>query len=278
MFLITLGSALIYHFATESFELADQPAGTVYYTEVSDSRVNSFSKNHREPVQITPAVVDQFRGIVRQGYDYSCGSAALTTLLNGYAGMSLTEKQTMDGLMRYGEYNRIVERRSFSLLDMKRFVTALGYSSGGYRGELKDLIELDKPAIVPIAYAGFKHFVVYKGYQDGRIYVADPALGNISFNADRFAEIWDNNTLFIVELADYQQAENLLTLSENDMRHVEDATVNQYAFVDIQYPTYRQDQLANQASTMRRVLDADPDSENYGQPIDTYMRMYYKRK
>ncbi len=62
--------------------------------------------------------------------------------------------------MRYGEYNRIVERRSFSLLDMKRFVTALGYSSGGYRGELKDLKALDKPAIVPIAYAGFKHFVV----------------------------------------------------------------------------------------------------------------------
>ncbi len=62
------------------------------------------------------------------------------------------------------------------------------------------------------------------------------------------------------------------------MRHVEDATVNQYAFVDIQYPTYRQDQLANQASTMRRVLDADPNSETYGQPIDTYMRMYYKRK
>ena len=54
--------------------------------------------------------------------------------------------------------------------------------------------------------------------------------------------------------------------------------MNQYAFVDIQYPTYRQDQLANQASTMRRVLDADPNSETYGQPIDTYMRMYYKRK
>ena len=279
MFLITLGSALIYHFATESFELADQPAGTVYYTEVSDSRVNSFSKNHRESVQIKPAVVDQFRGIVRQAYDYSCGSAALTTLMNGYAGMQLTEKQTMDGLMRYGEYNRIVERRSFSLLDMKRFVTALGYSSGGYRGELKDLKALDKPAIVPIAYAGFKHFVVYKGHKDGRIYVADPALGNISFNEDRFAEIWDNNTLFIVDLAEYQKAENMLALTEDDMRHVDDATVNQYAFVDFQTVFTRQEQqLTNQASTMRRVIDNDVKSDNYGKPIDTYMRMYYKRK
>ncbi|TXJ10608.1 MAG: peptidase [Acinetobacter sp.] len=278
MFLITLGSALIYHFATESLEIADQPAGTVYYTEVGDSRNNSFARNHREPVQITPAAVDQFRGIVRQAYDYSCGSAALTTMLNGYVGMQLSEKETMDGLLRYGEYNRIVERRSFSLLDMKRFVTALGYSSGGYRGELKDLIALKKPAIVPIAYAGFKHFVVYKGYHDGRIYVADPALGNISFNADRFAEVWDNNTLFIIDLADYQKPADVLTLTENDMRHVDDATVNKFAFVNIQYPERRMEQLADRASTMRRVLDADPKSENYGKPIDTYMRMYYKRK
>ncbi|MCP6210315.1 hypothetical protein NL405_28345, partial [Klebsiella pneumoniae] len=68
----------------------------------------------------------------------------------------------MNGLMRYGEYDRIVERRSFSLLDMKRFVTALGYNSGGFKGQFSDLTKLDKPAIVPIAYAGFKHFVVFK--------------------------------------------------------------------------------------------------------------------
>ncbi|MFU8925826.1 C39 family peptidase [Acinetobacter puyangensis] len=278
MLLIMLGSALIYQFATDSFEVADQPAGTVYYTEVLDGRQNSYTRNHREPVHITPAAVDQFRGIVRQAYDYSCGSAALTTLLNGYAGTNLTEKQTMDGLLRYGEYARIIERRSFSLLDMKRFVTALGYSSGGYRAELKDLIALDKPVIVPIAYAGFKHFVVYKGHSEGRIYVADPALGNISFNADRFAEIWDNNTLFMIELADYQQTKNVLALSENDMRHVDDATVNKFAFVNLQYPEHKFEKLADNAATMRRVLDAVPNSTNYGNSTDTYMRMYYKRK
>lgn len=278
MLLITLGSALIYNLATESVQIVDKPAGSVYYTEVADSRYHSFNRYHREPVQVTPAAENQFRGIVRQAYDYSCGSAALTTLLNGYAGLSLNEKQTMDGLLQYGEYNRIIERRSFSLLDMKRFVTALGYQSGGYRGQLKDLIALDKPAIVPISYAGFKHFVVYKGFANGRIYVADPALGNISFNAERFEEIWDNNTLFIIELANYQKSENVLTLSEEDMRHVDDATVNKFAFVDLQYSERRFDQLASQSSTMRRVVNADPKSENYGKPMDTYMRMYYKRK
>lgn len=278
MLLITLGSALMYYFSTEALEVADKPAGSVYYTEVNDSRFNSFSKFHREPVQVKPAIEQQFRGIVKQAYDYSCGSAALTTLLNGYIGQSLTEQQTMNGLLKYGEYDRIIERRSFSLLDMKRFVTALGFNSGGFRGKFSDLTSLDKPAIVPIAYAGFKHFVVFKTYKDGRVFVADPALGNLSFSAEHFQEIWDNNTLFIVDADPNNPTTNLLALQEQDMRYVEDSTVNQFAFVDIRYPDLMVERNADRASTMRRVIDSDPHSDTYQQPIDVYMRLYYKRK
>ena len=274
---IALGSALMYYFTTQAFEIEKKPEGTVYYTETLDSRNSSFTRNHREAVVIKPAVEDQFRGIVRQAYDYSCGSAELTTLLNGYGGLKLTEQQTMSGLLQYGEYQRIIERRSFSLLDMKRFVTALGLNSGGYRGEFSDLAALKQPAIVPITYAGFKHFVVYKAYKDGRVYLADPALGNISFDETRFREIWDNNTLFIVDVPE-QYRKNLLALKDEDMRHVDDATVNRYALAEIQFPTQKFEKLADKASTMRRVLDADPNSENYNKPITTYMRMYYKRK
>lgn len=277
MFVITLGSALIYYFSTQAFELADKPAGSVYYTEVGDSRYNSFAKYHREPVQVKPAVEQQFRGIVKQAYDYSCGSAALTTLLNGYVGQKLSEQQTMNGLLKYGEYDRIVERRSFSLLDMKRFVTALGYNSGGFKAQFSDLVKLDKPAIVPIAYAGFKHFVVFKTYKDGRVFVADPALGNLSFIAEHFEEIWDNNTVFIVEPNNADHP-NLLALEERDMRFIDDKTVNQFAFVDSQFPTFIMEKNADRASTMRRVLDSDDKSDTAGQPIDTYMRLYYKRK
>ncbi len=278
MFIITLGSALIYHFATEAMEVANKPAGSIYYTEVADSRFNSFSKIHQTPVQAKPAIEQQFRGIVKQAYDYSCGSAALTTLLNGYVGEQLNERQTMDGLMRYGEYDRIVERRSFSLLDMKRFVTALGYTSGGYKGKFSDLTALDKPAIVPIAYAGFKHFVVFKTYKNGRVFVADPALGNLSFSADHFQEIWDNNTLFIIEPPVGRELPGLLALQESDMRIVEDSVVDRFAFVDVRYPTLMMEKNADRAATMRRVLDDDPSSSTYQQPIDVSMRLYYKRK
>ena len=278
MFIITLGSALIYHFATESMDVANKPAGSIYYSEVADSRNNSFTKFHQTPVQTKPAIEQQFRGIVKQAYDYSCGSAALTTLLNGYIGEKLNERQTMDGLMRYGEYDRIVERRSFSLLDMKRFVSALGMNSGGYRGEFSDLISLKQPAIIPITYAGFKHFVVFKTYKDGRVFVADPALGNLSFSADHFQELWDNNTLFIIEPPQGRELPGLLTLQESDMRIVEDSVIDRFAFVDVRYPTLMMEKNADRASTMRRVLDDDPKSDTYLKPIDVSMRLYYKRK
>lgn len=274
---ITLGSALIYYFASHALEVKPKPADAVYYSELADSRENSFARNHREVVSIKPAIEDQFRGIVRQAYDYSCGSAALTTLLNGHVGTTLTELQTMEGLLRYGEYNRIVERRSFSLLDMKRFVTALGFESGGYRGEFADLVKQSQPAIVPISYAGFKHFVVFKAYKDGRVYVADPALGNISFDEERFKAVWENNTLFLINVPEGQQ-KDMLALNEKDLRHVDDATVNRFAFVDAQFNTDYVNKIADKASTMRLTIDKDPSSDTYNQPVRTFMRLYYKRK
>lgn len=84
----------------------------------------------------------------------------------------MTEQQVMNGLLKFGETEKIVERRSFSLLDMKRFVGAIGFESGGYKGEFSDLVKQGQPAIVPISYAGFKHFVVFKAYKNGRVYVS----------------------------------------------------------------------------------------------------------
>lgn len=274
---IALGSALMYYAAKEALDIKKQPDGAVNYTETLDSRQNSFVRMHREQVQVQPAVVDQFRGIVRQAYDYSCGSAALTTLLNGYVGTSLTEEQTMNGLMKFGETDKIIERRSFSLLDMKRFVAAIGLESGGYRGEFEDLVKQGQPAIVPISYAGFKHFVVYKAYKDGRVYVADPALGNISFDEQRFKEVWENNTLFLIN-APEQYRKDFLALQDSDMRHVEDATINRYALVDIQFPHYYMDKIADKASTIRMDRNRNPESENFGEYQYNFLRLYYKNK
>lgn len=216
-------------------------------------------------VNVEPLAVQKFKNVVHQAYDYSCGSAALTTLLDFYLGRNFQERQVMEGLLRFGETERIVQRRGFSLLDMKRLVTALGHPSGGFKAEAKDLKELDHPAIAPIEYAGFKHFVVIRAVYEDRVYLADPALGNISFTLSRFLEIWDNNVLFIVFPNGHKPASGL-ELREEDMRYVSDYLIAQNTFrefplMSMKYEDAVSNKIAslsnNASSTFRPKLGAD---------------------
>lgn len=277
MLIATLGSAMIYFIASEVTDVKPHAPGTVYYSEVANSKGN-ITMYHHTPVVVKPLSNQKFKGVVKQAYDYSCGSAALTTVLNGFIGTKLTERQTMNGLLRFGEKQRIIQRRAFSLLDMKRFVTALGFKSGGFKGTLKDLKELDVPVIVRISYSGFNHFVVYKGSKDGRVFVADPALGNISFLEDRFDKYWENKTLFMITPPDKSKISNLLKVNDSDLRVVDDQTINYNAFQQVALPSYREEQLADNAKTMQRVLDADPKSDTFEKNIDIPMKLFYRRK
>lgn len=277
MFTLALGSALIYMFANEAFEVAEVPASTVYYTHLVDARMDSPQVLREAPVTVEPLQEQKFKNIVHQAYDYSCGSAALTTLLNGYLGRKFTEKQVMDGLIKFGEYEKIVQRRGFSLLDMKRLVTALGHPSGGYKGTMEDLKKLDHPAIVPIHYMNFKHFVVIKKFHNGRFFVADPALGNISFPEYRFSEIWENNVMFIVFPNGFKP-QSTLELTEADMRYVDDQTINDLAFASLRVFDKQMVDNADRAGTMRRVLDADTESSAHDKPINVPLRTYFRRK
>ena len=224
MFIILLGSIIAFAMVNEVAIVPDRkPGDTVVRVAVQEHY------QYDTVVNVEPLVVQKFRNVVRQQYDYSCGSAALTTLLDFYLGRNFQERQVMEGLLRFGETERIVQRRGFSLLDMKRLVTALGHPSGGFKAEAKDLVALDHPAIAPIEYAGFKHFVVIRSVRDDRVYVADPALGNLSFTLSRFLEIWDNNVLFIVFPNGHKPA-NGLELREEDMRFVADYLIAENSF------------------------------------------------
>lgn len=168
-------------------------------------------------LHIEPFSELKYRHIVRQAYDYSCGSAALVTILNYQLGLSVSEQQAMEGMLERGEKEKIIARRGFSLLDMKRYVAALGLESAGFRAEFKDLLTLDHPAIVPIDYAGAKHFVVLRGVRDGLVYIADPSAGNIVFSMQEFSTLWDGNTLFMVYPPKNKPALNQLALSDQEL-------------------------------------------------------------
>lgn len=277
MFLLTIGSALIYMFASDAFEVAEKKPASIYYSHPIDNRLNSYAVMHEPMETVTPLVEQKYKNIIHQAYDYSCGSAALTTLLNGYLGRQFTEKQVMDGMLKFGEYDKIIQRRGFSLLDMKRLVTALGHPSGGYKGTMDDLKALDHPAIIPIHYANFKHFVIVKKYQDGRFFVADPALGNVSFPEARLAEIWDGKVMFVVFPNGFRP-QSTLELTEDDLRYVDDQTINHLAFMQIDENFRQIEHNADKASTVQRVFNADKAADESTKIIDVPERTYYRRK
>lgn len=215
MFMILLGTVAMLlggGAVTSQREPLDRPQGQF---ELSQSVVGGGPIT--EPVQIEPHSELKFRHIVRQAFDYSCGSAALVTLLNYHLGLGITEQQAMEGLLERGEKEKIIERRGFSLLDMKRYVASLGVEGAGFRAEVKDLLTLEHPAIVPIDYAGFKHFVVLRGVRDDLVYLADPSAGNIVLSVHEFAALWDRNTLFLLYPPKNRPVLGKLALSDQEL-------------------------------------------------------------
>ena len=172
--------------------------------------------------------------IVKQQFDYSCGSAALATLLNYYLGEKLTERQIIAGLVEYGDKKQIERLRAFSLLDMKRFVEKLGYYGTGYKADITDLKALGKPCIVPVEIWGYQHFCVFRGIVQDHVFMADPYMGDISVPLEQFRKIWQRNVAFVV--TDHDIVHSALVLKEDDLRFI-DLDATRHALDNFQPPS-----------------------------------------
>jgi len=230
-------AALSVYQASYILEPISQPEDAIYLPR--PQRHNEFPEQRR----VTPHSEFKWRAVVRQRYDYSCGSAAISTILQYYLGEDLSELNAMRGMLRHGERQEIIQRQGFSLLDMKRFVNFLGYKSGGFRAEISDLEDLERPVIVPIQYGGFKHFVVLRTILGGRVFIADPAFGNFSMTINRFSDIWEPNVLFMTYKGD-KESFNQLTIRDADLRYV---TVTLPEGQDIAIDQYRSQDLLQQS-------------------------------
>jgi predicted double-glycine peptidase len=182
-------------------------------------------KNHNELINVH---------IIKQQFDYSCGSAALATLLNYYLGEKLTEKQIIAGLVEYGDKKQIERLKAFSLLDMKRFVEKLGYYGTGYRADIEDLRTLGKPCIVPMEVYGYQHFCVFRGIVQDHVFLADPFMGDISFPIEQFRKMWQRNVAFVV--TDHDIVHSALMLKVDDLRFI-DLDATRHALDNFQPPS-----------------------------------------
>lgn len=138
-----------------------------------------------------------FSEVIRQQYDFSCGSAAVALLLSYHYGHKVTEQEVFRSMFALADEQK-VRREGFSMLDMKRYLALEGFQADGFRMGLEGLREQVRlPVIVLINIRGFRHFVVIKGISDQEVLVGDPARGLKAYSHGEFAEYWDG-TAFVI--------------------------------------------------------------------------------
>jgi predicted double-glycine peptidase len=139
----------------------------------------------------------RFTTTQRQQFDFSCGSAAVATLLTHHYGEHTDERAVFTQMYQRGDQARI-RKEGFSMLDMKRYLESRGYQADGFQLPVDRLATERVPAIVLLSERGYRHFVVVKGVVRGRVLIGDPAMGTRAMSLERFRRLWVNNILFVV--------------------------------------------------------------------------------
>ena len=148
-------------------------------------------------------------GMIRQEFDYSCGSSSLATILNFFFNEKITEKEVLDWVLekkglidKNCENNKKakckvkkleeLEEKDFKLsfFDLAEFAKERGYKAVALALNLDELRKLKVPAVAFVKIRRNEHFTVYKGMDKKFVYLADPSFGNIKVRIGKFKEMF----------------------------------------------------------------------------------------
>ncbi|WP_342622266.1 C39 family peptidase [Pseudomonas alkylphenolica] len=170
--------------------LAVLPGGAVIYKPIQSVRERKFAD------------------LVQQKTDFSCGAAALATILRQAYWLDVNEEQIIEGMLAHADQD-LVRVQGFSMLDMKRYVESLGMRARGYRVATDTLQSIRIPVVVLMDVRGYKHFVVMQKVHNGWVYIGDPVLGHKRYSLDDFVKGW-NGIIFAVIGKGYDKTNALL--------------------------------------------------------------------
>jgi uncharacterized protein len=142
----------------------------------------------------------QRENVVMQQRDYSCGAAALATVIRYHWGDDVTELQLLRELIKMLTFEEMKDRieKGLSLTDLRRLAVRTGYLSTIGRVKFEKLRESKVPLVVGIVVDGFDHFVVFRGTDGYYVYLADPARGNVRTPIPEFLKQWQKNAVLVV--------------------------------------------------------------------------------
>ncbi len=157
--------------------------------------------------------------VVMQSKDFSCGAAALATLLQHFWGDDVGEEMLLKELDRMLTATEIADRitNGLTLTDLRRVAVRLDYQATIGKLEFTNLAESKVPVVVAIEVRDYKHFVVYRGTDGAYVYLADPARGNLRTPVAKFLQEWQGNAVLVVAKPDV----DVPTTSALSVRHSE---------------------------------------------------------
>ncbi len=163
------------------------------------------------------------RNVVKQKEDYSCGAAALATLLLYYYGEETSETELLKLLKEQisSEEWPTKSVQGFSLLDLKKVAKTKGFRAAGFELTIEQLAKLTAPVIVFIEPLGYKHFAVLRGVDRGRVYLADPSRGNLRMSIHRFMEEWGGVIFVLGKSGEEKLKDYPLALPRHDVQNPE---------------------------------------------------------
>ncbi len=140
------------------------------------------------------------RNIVMQRRDYSCGAAALATVAKYYWEDNVDEEfflTILDLILTPEEAEDRVEN-GLAMADLRKAAVKAGYKAVVGKLSFEKLGGSKVPLIVGITVNDYDHFVVYRGTDGRRVYLADPIRGNLRVPSHVFIKQWQKNAVLAI--------------------------------------------------------------------------------
>lgn len=166
----------------------------------------SLGANETTNFKATPFSALKLKGTVLQGYELSCGAAALATIMNLY-GQKTDEKQILDKAST-------TDMLSFS--EMAKISNEFGYNASGYKIDTAIFESLKVPVIARIDNReNYAHFVVVMNHSGDFVSILDPSFGSYVQSKKEFFQWWNEDTYGYILIVMPEKIASLPTIPLN---------------------------------------------------------------
>lgn len=141
-----------------------------------------FNQAFTETVPVTSWTEIRDEGIIKQRFDYSCGAAAVATVLHHFYQLEVDEATVID---------KIGLKDEFSFVDLARVMEEYALKAVAVALDFDHLQRMMMPAIVYLDFHGEGHFSVLRGISASLVWLGDPSWGNIHMSPSRFRGMWE---------------------------------------------------------------------------------------